>query len=173
MPVIKSRSVNKPGSLKKLATLTIYLDNEADGYNTDGLTSAFQTNDPVPGEWSLVLRPKADASHMGRVLTVKDGETIMAHELGHFLATFLKYPSHDSLAASVGVVTPAEREAWRIGKIINPKLDYQMMDAAIAGYDHDYGEHETDVRCIISDMKGQKDVNTDVIERLEKTLATE
>ena len=103
---------------RKLATLTIWLDNE----DTDS-TSSSDYHQGDSSSYTVTLRPKGDlaASPFG-----KQTPDILAHELGHFIGTILNTP----VQAKSGWdwTTPVEqlageKEAWRLAGVMKPGLD--------------------------------------------------
>jgi hypothetical protein len=74
-------------------------------------------------------------------------QSIIAHELGHFVAHITKCPTHNQStfdkipvtingeAAVVGVSVPAEIKAWTLaGEILGDKLNQKLRTAATATY---------------------------------------
>jgi hypothetical protein len=114
-------------------------------------------NDPLGDFPSGMLKPRGDRSHYTITLRPKvDGpileairqprnlasvETLLAHELGHFVATVFNDPTHNPKLKILSVMIgdsrlniAAEEKAWELGEIINPKLSQGIKHAALEGY---------------------------------------
>lgn len=102
---------------KKIGTLTLYID---DSDKHLDLSSGFFT--AKNGDYELWIRPNADNHLAGHSLTNHEFQTVIAHELGHFLATLSNDPTHSSLM-HVFLPTYGEVRAWQLAEQIKPDLD--------------------------------------------------
>jgi hypothetical protein len=94
--------------------------------------------------YTVTLRPKIDAPILESIhekANIPNMETLLAHELGHFVAEVFGDPTHNKatkyLATLLGessLIVPAEKRAWEIGEIINPKLNRNIRARALQGY---------------------------------------
>jgi hypothetical protein len=102
---------------------------------------------PPRGErthYTVTLRPKVDGQILQSIKeprNLESVETLLAHELGHFVATIFSDPSHNPnlkiLSVLIGDSTlnvPAEKKAWELGEIINPRLNQSIKQKALEGY---------------------------------------
>jgi hypothetical protein len=85
----------------------------------------------------LVLNPNADKDgfkEMGFVLTEKSLPSIMAHELGHFVAQLTGVPSHNtSRYIPPPVRLQAEKDAWELAEKMVP-VDSEVKEIALNTY---------------------------------------
>jgi hypothetical protein len=69
-------------------------------------------------------------------------ETVLAHELGHVIASIFQEPSHNPalkmLAQILGeqVLVPTEKRAWQLGEAIYPELSQAQKNQAIQSYEN-------------------------------------
>jgi hypothetical protein len=116
---------------KKIATLNVYLDESTE--HSD-ISSAVRSRDEN-GVYELWLRPFVDGKilkeNAGYELTTKGFQTIVAHELGHFLAMITLDPTHSKLAYFIMGQTVGERKAWKLANEIKPDLDKGLEKIAL------------------------------------------
>jgi len=112
--------------MKKIGEVSFYLD-------TTGGTMPSRT-DNFQGENRIILAPDVDSKILGHTMTINDGLTIVAHEIGHYLCRLFRIPSHNPLLAQAGVRLPAEQDAWYLAEKVNPDLDKKIRDSALKGY---------------------------------------
>jgi hypothetical protein len=85
----------------------------------------------------LVLRPDADKliieSLKNKSTTNREyAESVIAHELGHFVAYLLNDPSHSKLQKELRIDVP-EKKAWHIAEKIGP-VSKDIEKDALIGY---------------------------------------
>lgn len=124
---------------KTLATLTIILSDDNQGASSN-------LSFPADGSpnYSLIIKPNVDKvilSAAREPLNMANLETILAHELGHFIADVLKDKTHSPAILRLArmmddsrLLFPAENKAWKLGEIINPSLNKHIEDFALEGY---------------------------------------
>lgn len=92
------------------------------------------------GEFTLILRPYKDAQFLNEANPLGDHrrtlQTIIAHELGHFVAMITKDPTHNNPLEQYGLapLTPGEQKAWEIAKEIVPDIDPNLENKAMESY---------------------------------------
>jgi hypothetical protein len=94
--------------------------------------------------FKLTIRPKIDAPILANIkepLNRQNMETLLAHELGHFVAILFSDPTHDRTMRLLSVILndstlnlQAEAKAWELGEIIKPKLNKRIEHYALSGY---------------------------------------
>lgn len=121
---------------KLLATIRVY------EYEQEIGSRSMMTGE---NEYEVELAPKRDAEHAikaGAPEAAKNlltlGETTFSHELGHVVALIMHDPTHSPIYHVLARMTgdarplvPAEKKAWELAHIINPKLDTRVEVAAI------------------------------------------
>ena len=120
----------------KVATLEVYIDNDPSPENVSGIA---QTS---PDTWVLTMYPNQKATP---AKTQAEFQTIMAHELGHFVAMVTHDQTHYSNAAIAGktlfhdsptLALPGERKAWQIAHDIYPNLLASSEKSCLDSYEN-------------------------------------
>jgi hypothetical protein len=126
---------------KKVATLEVWYDDETTHPETGGpFVSHLETN-VQNGElqpFKLVVNPAADHQWLAEKPLANDRAkfaSIIAHELGHFVAILMKSKWQTVLQAFDRL--PGEREAWNIAHYINPNINAEVKQLALASYEDD------------------------------------
>jgi hypothetical protein len=117
---------------KQIANLEVWIDDTKDGIPT-GLHSASDNY-----HFAMVIKPTVDNEVLERLKhnpQLKPIQSIIAHELGHFVARL----THDSTHKGKGIygntpLVPTEEKAWEIGRVINPQVDEQIVTQALSSY---------------------------------------
>ena len=74
-----------------------------------------------PKEYQIFLRPKSDSGFLKQLKvpeTQKAVESIMAHELGHFLAQVMRDPTHNPMLRQLLGPLAGEEKAWKLAEKI-------------------------------------------------------
>lgn len=126
----------------KAATLEVYVDNDPNPEEVSGIK---QTSENT---WILTMYPNQKATPCK---TREEFQTIMAHELGHFVAMVTRDETHYSNAAIAGktlfgdspsLALPGERKAWQIAHKIYPDLLASSEKDCLGSYE-DAAKQET------------------------------
>lgn len=127
---------------KVLATLTITLDTDSLGssgtFSNDG--KDFQMLIKTEGGKPHSLDNPSDYDF--RIGSLKTLQTVIAHELGHFVSIITKDETHDldkmrmyQIFQEPDLILPAERKAWKIAHLIYPDLDTENEKASLKTYE--------------------------------------
>jgi|ERR1700674_332973 len=102
------------------------------------------SNDGTRDHYTVTLRPKVDGPILDAIReprNLDNVETLLAHELGHFVATLFADPSHDRRMKLLSMLLNdsslnlnAEKKAWEIGEKIYPQLNQRLKAKALQGY---------------------------------------
>ena len=124
---------------KLLGTLQVWLD-----MDETRLPSGIQQ--VAAREWDLVMRPTKDIRLLPEAAGRAGFQTIMAHEMGHFIAQITRDPVSDKRNWAFGTLpdgskTPSplsvlgeEKLAWKLARIANPDLLPKIEEYALRGY---------------------------------------
>ena len=131
----------------KIASLDVYINDD------DKIPS--RLGKVGPKEYELDVCPLVDERLLenlkkhGRIegSTIDLMQSIIAHELGHFVAHITKCPTHardsftdvkttvNGVESVVGISLPAEVRAWTLaGEMLGDKLNKKLRDVATYGY---------------------------------------
>jgi len=116
-----------------IATLQVYLDNDADLDQSSATTHQHGTK-----EWKIILRPATDKKHfVGSDKRSKyDVADVFAHELGHFVGSVMKLPEAIESGkpdATIQQVEAGEKQAWMFAKRMRP-VDEELEADALDQY---------------------------------------
>jgi hypothetical protein len=127
---------------KTIATLTIKITDAVK--NASGETRSSSMHPPQDGgiDWLITLRPNADNAIVADSWKEKDiAESILAHELGHFVARIFRDPTHNPVYRFLArefddnsMLLPAEKRAYELGRKIYPNLSQAAEKRALATY---------------------------------------
>jgi hypothetical protein len=112
-----------------LATLRFYVDND-----TPNLSSAEEQTGP--NEYEINIRPENDRkfSEMLNIPETREAtQSIIAHELGHFIATVTHDPTHQPLYRVFNGPLAGETKAWDIAEKIVP-IEKKVRKIALNSY---------------------------------------
>lgn len=116
-----------------IATLNVWVDSD-----TTGLPSGLHTS--ADGKtFNMVIKPNVDKpifDHIAHNPNLDPIQSIIAHEMGHFVARLTADPTHrEASIFNLHVpLVPAEKKAWDIGEAINPQIDKTLRDSAMRSY---------------------------------------
>lgn len=120
----------------KIATVEIYMDTETQNSSVTRKTG--------PHTYRVQINPNqspGDGSDKFSLKTVKDFQTTLAHELGHFISILTKDETHApannllfQLTGDTSTVIPAEKKAWSLAHIMVPDLNTENEAHAMASY---------------------------------------
>jgi hypothetical protein len=116
---------------RKVATLEVFIDTDI----TDMASACAQT-----GRDTYILIMCPNQTNAIPCKTRDEFQTIMAHELGHFVALVTRDPTHYSNAVaqipgSTTAMIPGERKAWQIAHTILPTLLPSSERLCLASYE--------------------------------------
>lgn len=113
---------------------------------TDSSTSTglFTPEQTKKGNYAILLNLPEAASVIvgaGESLTRDNLETVLAHELGHFIANVFHDPTHDEDkikkawdAEDGKLLVPTEIKAWDLAEVIKPNLNKTIREYALKSY---------------------------------------
>lgn len=123
---------------RRIATLNVYLDDSTDHPDCSSALAC-----QPDGQFEMWIRPNADSQFMDKAgfkSTMHNYRTVLAHELGHFLAALTQDPIHKlSDALHKTPLAPIinemrEEKAWELAKEIEPELNPEMQTQALNTY---------------------------------------
>lgn len=115
-----------------IAALLVSIDTESNGVPSE-------LNGNGTNRFELILRPKVDNHFLSAVPNVNTNldtmQTIIAHELGHFVAKITNDITHRNHGIDDFVpMVDTENKAWQIAEVINPKVDKAIKSWALSTY---------------------------------------
>ena len=121
--------------MKELKPLRIFLASDGDDPKKQGRPSGSAFN---PETRTLIIAPLEDEKNFTATGIKTDSspatvmETILAHELGHFIASLLKDPSHSPIIIPLLGRFPGEKVAWNIANKTGVNIDKQLETRVLA-----------------------------------------
>ena len=144
---------------KTIATLQVIVTNDEE-FKQGGKThkvpksSAIFTADPP--NYRLYLNPVEDVKSMESVGTPCDGETmlqtIMAHELGHFICLLTQDETHNPLYCLLFGQMNGEKKAWELAEKMFPAYDKILKETALKSHEKGQKAHEQAVNKVVKEV---------------------
>lgn len=123
--------------LRSIAKLEVFID---DNGKVSGVPSSFTQRHPDGHNYRIVLVPDSDASILaaaGVAPGTESTQTILAHELGHFVDLVTNPDATVGEDAYLSAKLPVETKAWEIAEKIKPDVDPRIKDYVLKKYADD------------------------------------